>query len=499
MRKVLALAVFLTLASMQPAWAALLEPDFVRAHPFVRQRLETLLIASREAAVSPAARPAVPAPCNATDSGDSVLFTWTDVGGESGYYVFRDGVLIQTLGPDLTQYVDRGLFGTHSYCIMAFNADGVSDVCCETGIQTQLAPPSPCEFASAGAGFVFRWAHSAGSSGYRVFRDGALYATIAAPDTSVSIGAGPGPHLFCVEAFLADLKSTQCCASLGSQLVPPAPAPCNASNDRIGSIRLTWTDVEGEDGYLISRDGHGLATLPKDTTSYIDGITGSHHYCVQAFNVVGPSAPCCSDGSASLPSMLARLSWGTCDPQVHDQTFTGPGHYVLVLSAVGSANTNVGHDSELRIRPAVPDAWRFDDAGCQSGRLGLQVAGIDSCPPMVGTNPLAITSYFLDVDGSAALRLAIVYDDLTITANQRYILWKIDFDHTHSTPGSDADPATCDGASIPLNLTVLPQILISGGLALPLAMEPNDLPATWNGGQVKTQPVTWGRVKALYR
>jgi len=118
---------------------------------------------------------------------------------------------------------------------------------------------------------------------------------------------------------------------------------------------------------------------------------------------------------------------------------------------------------------------------------------------MLGTNPLAITEYSIDVDGSAMLRLAVVYDDFTTTANQRYILWKIDFDHTHSIAGSDADPATCDGASIPLNITVVPQILILGGLALPLAMEPNDLPAYWNGGQVRVQPVTWGRVKALYR
>jgi len=242
--------------------------------------------------------------------------------------------------------------------------------------------------------------------------------------------------------------------------------------------------------------------VPKDTTTYLDGVTGSHHYCVSAYNASGNSAPCCTDGVSVAPAMSARLSWGSCTTQVNNQNFSGPAIYTLVLSVLGGATENVGHDSELRIRPAVPDAWRFDDAGCQTGsRLDLQVAGLgDSCPAMLGANPLTITSYFIDVDGSAALRLAVTYDNLTTVPNQRYVLWKIGFDHTHSIAGSDADPSTCDGASTPLNLTMdFTTLLLASGFPLNAPLNPNDQPAYWNGGQVPTKPVTWGRLKGLYR
>jgi hypothetical protein len=260
--------------------------------------------------------------------------------------------------------------------------------------------------------------------------------------------------------------------------------------------------VPDVDGYIVSRDGQQISTLSKDSTSFLDGTTGSHRYCVTAFNTFGNSVPCCSDGNGIPASMQSRLSWGTCSPQINNQNFSGPGAYTLVLSAVGSATTSVGHDSELRIRPAVPDAWRFDDAGCQTGsRLNLQVAGVgDSCPAMLGANPLTITSYFIDVDGSAALRLAVTYDDLQTIADQRYVLWKIGLDHTHSIAGSDTDPSTCDGASIPLNLSMdFTTILLSSGFALNAPLDPTDQPAYWNGGQVPTKPMTWGHVKALYR
>src|SRR5262249_705123 len=194
---------------------------------------------------------------------------------------------------------------------------------------------------------------------------------------------------------------------------------------------------------------------------------------------------------------------GTCSPQVANQNFLGAGIYTLVLSARGDANTNFGHDSQLTIHPAVPDAWRFDNAGCQTeNRLDLRVDGIgDTGPPMLGASPLTVASYFLDLDGSAALRLAITYDDITTAENQRYILWKIAFDHTHSIAGTDADPTTCDGASAPLHFAVTSQILLTSGYVANATPETGDGTATWNGGIAfaRQRQATWGRIKGMYR
>jgi hypothetical protein len=503
----------LALASLAgPLHAATpIEPSFVRTQPFVLRHLDTMLAAARLAATNPLARPPIPSPCNATDAGDSVEFTWTDVSGETGYYVFRNGDYVATLGPDVTSYRDVPGVGTYSYCVMAFNSDGVSDVCCDSGTQTLLPPPSPCYAAQSGAGAEIQWSPSQGAAGYRVYRDGVLIVSLGSGQIFYYDNVGPGDYEYCVEAFFQSLASDRCCAStqiLPLPSAPDVPSPCSASTDIVGAIRFTWMDVPNELGYYVYRDGSLLANLPAKTTEYLDAVSGSHQYCVRAFNEVGLSGPCCSNGTAVgsplVPSVVARLSWGTCSPQVNNQAFSGPATYTLVLSARASAAMyNYGHDSQVTIVPAVPDAWRFDTGGCQTEqRLNLQnVAVGDSCPALLGRDALTITTYYINPDGSALLRLSVTYDDTTSLANQRYVLWKIGFDHTHSIAGTDSDAATCDGASAPLNFTVKSQIGITGGEYANSTMEPSDLPTTWNGGVplVRTQPTTWGRVKALYR
>src|SRR5262249_47177909 len=148
---------------------------------------------------------------------------------------------------------------------------------------------------------------------------------------------------------------------------------------------------------------------------------------------IGSSGKVCAVGAALDSGAYIRLSWGTCSPQVSQQNFQGPGVYTLVASARGVPLPNSGHDTQITITPDVPDAWRFDDAGCQgTGRLNLKAEALGAdCPAMIGTNPLVITSYYLE-PGSAGLRLAISYDRMVTDPNQRYVLWKIGFDHTHS-------------------------------------------------------------------
>jgi len=502
--RALALFVPVALATLWAGAQAALseEPAFVRAQPFVVRHLATLLAAAQQAGVNPASRPSPPSPCNATDHGDVIRFTWNgNVGAVSGFYVFRDDNLVATLGPATTSFFESPGLGTHVYCVLAFNPDGVSDACCDSGTQDFIAAPQACGVSPNSGGVIFHWNSSVGADGYRVYRDGTLIATTS--QTFVADTARSGPHEYCVEAFHLGFTSERCCVTFETHAPPLTPPSCAASNDLVGAIRLTWEDVADEDGYLVYRDGLARATLPANTTQYLDAVTGSHHYCVRAFNAYGSSPECCSDGFASTATFRERLSWDTCSPQVANQNFSGPAVYNLVISVTGSATTNVGHDSELRLLPAVPDAWRFDGAGCQTtGRLNLQVAGIgDTCPAMLGANPLAITSYFVDVDGSAKLRLSVTYDDLATAQDQRYVLWKIAFDHTHSIAGTDADPATCDGASTPLNFSVTTQIALPGGLLITPTMEPADLPVTWNGGSssTRTKNMTWGRLKGLYR
>jgi len=217
----------------------------------------------------------------------------------------------------------------------------------------------------------------------------------------------------------------------------------------------------------------------------------------------------------------ARVSWGTCDPWIEDKTYAGPGTYQMVLSVFGNSDSNVGSDSQIRLRHRIPfgaqgpipDAWRFDDAGCQTGsRLHLSNDALNtSCPAMLGANPQLITLYGIDVDGSAYLRLAVMYDTFQPVASTRYTLWLINFDLSLSNIGpTPPDHSTCGGIDECMNF-----YLDFVGILHPPSTEYflpscNQDPsqqkfasvATWNDGcqmPDPTLPTTWGRVKASYR
>jgi hypothetical protein len=215
----------------------------------------------------------------------------------------------------------------------------------------------------------------------------------------------------------------------------------------------------------------------------------------------------------------ARLSWGTCDPYVGDRAITLNNANLLVYSIFGSSDGNVGTDSQIRLRhyeggsSAVPDAWRFDDSGCQTGsQLGLSTNGLNkACPPYKGTNSLVITQYAIDLDGSAFLRLAITYDNFIPNPATRYTAWLVTFDHSFSAVGPSDPGVTCGGAEKGVNLYLdFAGVLALTGIQLNLnpcnvsvVADPVHGPvlATANGGSeapVATQPATWGKVKGLY-
>ena len=223
-------------------------------------------------------------------------------------------------------------------------------------------------------------------------------------------------------------------------------------------------------------------------------------------------------GVAHAQNGCARLSWNTCDPSVLNSNFVGPGKYTMIESVFGLGTPNVGTDSQIRLRSsAFSDAWRFDDDGCQSGRLALNNNAFSkSCPAMKGANPHTNTHYIIDPDGSAVLRLAISYDAFSPVATTHYVLWQIVFDHSLSNAGeTPPDHSTCGGAEVceEFYFDFVKVFTTTGqGLYLP-GCDQNPLTctdATWNGGCINDGPFggcspvpadtrTWGRVRATYR
>jgi len=235
--------------------------------------------------------------------------------------------------------------------------------------------------------------------------------------------------------------------------------------------------------------------------------------CVACLAVAGTATARDSNGTI-------RLSWDGCDPQVVDKVFTTASIYKLVLSGDNftpgaTEDNNIGSDFTVDVRPTVavtspmPDAWRFDDNGCQTGsQLGLSSAAFSkTCPTMTGGAPLPITQYGVDQGNPvyASIRLAIAYNEVSPLAGTRYTFWQVNFDHTYSVVGATTPGVDCGNAADKLCIGMSAAIIGTvRGDAAKLQVKPGDVnyvtwntPATCDG--VPSQPATWGKVKSLYR
>jgi len=89
--------------------------------------------------------PAAPTLCNATDDDTSrVRVTWQDnssgVCGEDGFRIYRDGLVIDSVGANVTVWDDESAeYGvSYEYCVRAYNGCGESDSCCDDGMRPLL-------------------------------------------------------------------------------------------------------------------------------------------------------------------------------------------------------------------------------------------------------------------------------------------------------------------------------------------------------------------------
>jgi fibronectin type 3 domain-containing protein len=111
-----------------------------------------------------------------------VQLDWTDVDGETGYYLYRkegDGsyVFLKGLGADVTTYVDTYKIktGTHySYKLRAKNAFGFGPYSDEQSLDTPAPPAVPSNVAATPASnptrVILTWDDVSGETAYYVYR-----------------------------------------------------------------------------------------------------------------------------------------------------------------------------------------------------------------------------------------------------------------------------------------------------------------------------------------
>lgn len=265
--------------------------------------------------------PEAPDGCSATDDrDDAVVVVWNDASAhEQGFRIRRNGFLVAEVPPDVETWTDLPAIGSHRYDVRAYNWNGESAACVDSG--TLLPPPPPaapydCAATDTIANLVIvTWTDgSENEDGFRIRRDESLVGTVGPGVESFDDPIGPGSHRYEVLAFNAGGESGACADSGTSVLapVPPPPENCTATTDLVERVRLEWEDVSDlEAGYRIRRDGLVVQTLPQNSTAYVDQRPpGTYVYGITALNSQAVESDSCSaTGTAGPRPAPTPPSW----------------------------------------------------------------------------------------------------------------------------------------------------------------------------------------------
>ena len=249
-------------------------------------------------------------------SSSQINLSWaasTDNVGVTGYRVYRAGTLLATLGV-VTTYQNTGLTPstTYSYTVQALDAAGnASAQSASASATTQAAADTTAPSVPGGLTAVavsssqinLSWPASNDNvavTGYRVYRAGALLATLGAVTTYQNAGlAASTTYSYTVQALDAagNASAQSALASATTQAAadtqaPSVPTSLAGTAVSATQIDLTWnasTDNVAVTGYRVYRAGTLLATLGVVTTYQNTGLTPSttYSYTVQAIDAAG--------------------------------------------------------------------------------------------------------------------------------------------------------------------------------------------------------------------
>jgi hypothetical protein len=221
--------------------------------------------------------------------------------------------------------------------------------------------------------------------------------------------------------------------------------------------------------------------------------------------------------TAASAQGFVRLSWDNCDPYVQDKGVGGiPGDAIVkqILSIAGEDRENFGHLTFLQAVGAgvVPDAWRFDAAGCPSAfdptLFSASTDGVNpfTCPAFKSADEGP--GFAVTYDGSKLqVELSQVYvTPFLPTASKRYTLWQLGYNLGTSVFFPPGDPNYCPGIEDPVCFHLLQSgLVLDIGVLEPLGFSEDFV--TWQDPNndlrcplpTQSQESTWGTIKGMYR
>ena len=201
--------------------------------------------------------------------------------------VYDNGTLVRDYIPCQTTSGEVGLYDLVNSAFYGNAGTGTFTAGPEVGVAT---PENFRLSSSTETTAMLAWSAVDLATGYKLYRDGILIATLT--DTSYTDTIQPfTSYLYTLTAYNDSGESDPATISVQVIIPPEAPSNFRASSASMTAISLAWDAVTGAESYQLSRDGAVIYT--GEYPSYTDrGLTAetAYTYTLSAFNTAGSSA-----------------------------------------------------------------------------------------------------------------------------------------------------------------------------------------------------------------
>lgn len=194
----------------------------------------------------------------------TVTLDWTPVAEIDQYDIVRNGTTVANLG-DVATYSETPAAGTYTYVVRS-DLNGVSwDTTCSPNVT--INPPAGGCTATLNPDdtITLSWDPVAGVNDYVVRRNGSW---IASPGDVLTYTDNPGvgTHTYVIRTRPGgQVTDTTCNPTITVENNQPGQT-CAVTTNPDGSITLDWTEVVGEDRYVIRKNGSWLASVDNALT-----------------------------------------------------------------------------------------------------------------------------------------------------------------------------------------------------------------------------------------
>jgi len=212
-----------------------------------------------------------------------------------------------------------------------------------------------------------------------------------------------------------------------------------------------------------------------------------------------------------------RIDWDSCpNASPVNKTIVSVPAVSFFVSMIGQSATHTGYRTVIDVLPATagpfPDAWRFDDNGCQGSdfiRIAHRLTVFNvTCLNFEGTAASTQQKSFIyDAQaGRAHIELVNTYTQTPLSADpgQRYFLMQVRFDHSFSANGPNDFSGYCRGLDRETCFSIASAgYYDTGGVEVPWMVERGVISANDPGGAcagvTPAHATTWGAIRGQYR